>query len=586
MRTPADATHTEPGSGRTRTSGPRRLKVGLAAVVVFMATFAGLTAAGVSPAAASTLDGTATIANPGNDSALASGGSATQYTLTLPAGASCTGDTATDGYHVFSYLVREGTSPAAISFASGLPADYPDAPTGLFDSTGNYYGPANTAVSTGQIVSIPGNLEFAPMLSRGLSLSKLLYTGSTSGVWEAGIACANSTGAVSDYWNTEVTFTSSGSDPNGFVWADTPGPCVADSTVGFYSAASATFAQQTSNRFAAASTGCPTPAYTETGTLPAGVTLASSGLLSGSPTKSGSFPITLKASVSGGTPATQSFTLTVPVGVPYPPTGVSATGGSDSASVKFTAPTNNGGATITKYVVTATDTSDSAGTTTASGTASPITVPKLFGGDTYTFSVAAVNSVGTGTSSASTAAVTLKATVPAAPAAPKGTAGHGSVALTWVAPNPEGKPITGYVITPSTGTAKTVGAVTSYTFTGLTNGKAYTFTIAAKNSVGTSAASAKSASVTPNGLYIVTTTLPKATKGKKYTSTTLTSKNGVGKLTWKATGLPTGLTLSTAGVLSGTDTGAAKTYTVTVTVTDSDTPTKQTATAKYSLVVS
>jgi hypothetical protein len=550
-----------------------------------MATFAGLTAAGVSPASASTLNGTATIANPNDDSALASGGSETQYTITLPAGAACDGDTATDGYHVFSYLVRQGTNPTAISFATGLPSDYPDAPTGLFDATGNYYGPANTAVSTGQIISIPGNLEFAPMLTRGLPLTKLLYTGGTSGVWEAGIACANSTGAVTDYWNTAVTFTSSGSDPNGFTWSDTPGPCVASSTVGFYSAASATFTQQTKNYFDAASTGCPDPTITETGALPAGVTLATSGLLSGSPTKSGSFPITLSAKIGSGTAATQSFTLTVPVGVPYPPTGVSATGGSDSASVKFTAPTNNGGATITKYVVTATDTSDSAGTTTASGTASPITVSKLFGGDTYTFTVAGVNSKGTGTQSASSAPVTLKATAPAAPAAPSVAAGHGSVTLNWVAPNPEGKPITGYVITPSTGTAKTVGVVSTYTFTGLTNGKAYTFTVAAKNSVGTGSASAKSASVTPNGLYIVTASLPGATKGKKYTSTTLTSKNGVGTLTWKATGLPTGLTLSTKGVLSGTDTGAAKTYAVTVTVTDSDTPTKQTATAKYNLVV-
>ena len=43
MRTHADATHnTEAGSGRTRTSGARRLKVGLAAMAGFMATFAGI----------------------------------------------------------------------------------------------------------------------------------------------------------------------------------------------------------------------------------------------------------------------------------------------------------------------------------------------------------------------------------------------------------------------------------------------------------------------------------------------------------------------------------------------------------------
>jgi hypothetical protein len=501
MRT-SDAIHNaEAGSERTRASGARRLKVGLAAVVVFMATFAGLTAAGVSPASASTLNGTATIANPNGLAPLSSGGSTTQYTITLPSGASCDGDTASNGYHVFSYLVPEGTNPTAVSFATGLPTDYPDAPTGLFTATGNYYGPANTAVSTGQIINIPGNLEFAPMLTRGLPLGTLLYNGDTSGVWEAGIACANSTGAVTDYWNTEITFTSSGSDPHGFTWSDTPGPCVANATVGFYSAASASFTQQTNDNFAATSTGCPDPTITETGTLPSGVTLATSGLLSGSPTQPGSFPIVLSAAIGGGTPATQNFTLTVPIGVPYPPTGVSATAGSDSASVSFTAPTNNGGASITSYKVTATDTSDSAGSTTATGTTSPINATKLFGGDTYTFTVAAVNSVGTGTSSASSSPVTLAATAPATPAAPTATVGNQSATVNWAPPNPEGEPITGYVVTPYLGaTAQTpvdVGDVSSTTVTGLTNGDAYTFTVAATNSVGTGSASPASNSVTP-----------------------------------------------------------------------------------------
>ena len=105
-------------------------------------------------------------------------------------------------------------------------------------------------------------------------------------------------------------------------------------------------------------------------------------------------------------------------------------------------------------------------------------------------------------------------TVPGAPTAVTPTAGKGSVKLTWKAPSSTGgSAITGYVIKPSIGAAVTVGKVTSYTITKLTNGTVYTFTVAAKNSVGTGTASARSKSVIPDGLYIATKTLPKATKG-------------------------------------------------------------------------
>ncbi|MGB7050103.1 MAG: putative Ig domain-containing protein, partial [Acidimicrobiales bacterium] len=34
-----------------------------------------------------------------------------------------------------------------------------------------------------------------------------------------GLACTNSSGTVTDYWTTNITFTASKSDPNGFVWS-------------------------------------------------------------------------------------------------------------------------------------------------------------------------------------------------------------------------------------------------------------------------------------------------------------------------------------------------------------------------------
>ena len=215
-------------------------------------------------------------------------------------------------------------------------------------------------------------------------------------------------------------------------------------------------------------------------------------------------------------------------------------------------------------------------------------VTGLTNGTAYTFTVAATNAAGTGDVSDGSNSVT-PVTVPGAPTAVAGTAGKGSVKLTWKAPaSTGGAAITGYLIKPSTGASVRVADVLTRTLTGLTNGTAYTFTVSAIDVAGTGEASARSKAVTPDGLYIVTKTLAKATHGKKYTAVTLTEKNGVGTETWTAAGLPAGLKLSTAGVLSGTvsRTAAIKSYTITITVKDSAKPTKQTATAKLTLVVS
>jgi len=188
--------------------GVRRLAVG----VVLQGTALSVC---VLPANAATLNGTATITDP-SLSPLASGGSTTEFSLALPANAACSGDTATGGYHVYSYLVEQGTAVTGITFTT-----HPSVGIGLVNNTGVYYGPVNTAITTGQIIGIPSNFEWAPLLTDGESLSSLLYSGG-SGVWETGLACANSSGVLTDYWNTEVTFTASGSDPDGFVWSVGP----------------------------------------------------------------------------------------------------------------------------------------------------------------------------------------------------------------------------------------------------------------------------------------------------------------------------------------------------------------------------
>ena len=84
-----------------------------------------------------------------------------------------------------------------------------------------------------------------------------------------------------------------------------------------------------------------------------------------------------------------------------------------------------------------------------------------------------------------------------------GVAGDTQVALSWTAPVSDGgSAITGYVVTPSiAGVAQIPVAfsstATTQTVTGLTNGTAYTFAVAAINGVGTGPDSAPSAAVTP-----------------------------------------------------------------------------------------
>lgn len=92
--------------------------------------------------------------------------------------------------------------------------------------------------------------------------------------------------------------------------------------------------------------------------------------------------------------------------------------------------------------------------------------------------------------------------------------------------------------------------------------------------------------VTTGSLVITSTSpLPSATQNVAY-SFTFQANGGVPSYSWSnGAGLPTGLSLSSAGVLSGTPTGSG-TSTFNITVTDSATPTPTSVTKSFQLTVS
>ncbi len=356
-----------------------------------------------------------------------------------------------------------------------------------------------------------------------------------------------------------------------------------------------TFAYTTGTTIAA---GGGTPPYKYSagagGVLPGGLTVSgTTGAITGTPTAAGTFSnVQVNVQDSAGTPAsvTNTYTivinpalvLTAPATIPndtatvaYPTTGgFSAAGGSGS------------------YTWTATGVPGS-----EQGYLSPLRTTFTIGGTPTTPNATAALVVTVTDANSPTVSVSQDVqhrplprayrladrpqahlrTEPSEPSTPAPESAlplrDGTAAYTWsvsAGTLPPGLALTG------TGTGGATGLISGTPTGTITTPVTSTFTVKVVDSTGSSATQQYTITVYAAPTLTGPATLPIATVGSAYTTAPnpFTQAGGAPTIAWSATGLPSGLTISsTTGLITGTPAAGTNTgspYTVTVTVTDGD----------------
>ena len=151
---------------------------------------------------------------PDSSSLFSEGDSASIFTLQLPAGASCPGDSAHDDWRIQSFLIPAAVDPGELRYGNLRPDG-----DGLYSLRGADTAPY-VQVLTGQN-SGPGQPGIIPSIAP-LSLAQFTSDMLPTGRYRMGIACSL-LGETATYWDVEIYIESSSSgQPGGFTWSVGP----------------------------------------------------------------------------------------------------------------------------------------------------------------------------------------------------------------------------------------------------------------------------------------------------------------------------------------------------------------------------
>jgi hypothetical protein len=329
--------------------------------------------------------------------------------------------TASGGTSPYSYAVIAGSTPPGLTLSSSGTLSGTPTSAGTFNFTvsatdsstgaGPYSGSRAYTIAVTANPPIAGNTTLTVSANSSANPVTLNLTGGTA--TKVAVSTGASHGAATAS-GTSITYTPnagySGSDSFTYTASNTDGTSAAATVSVTVSAPTLTLTPPTLSSGAIATaysqtvtaTGGTAP-YTyavTSGALPAGLTLSSAGVLSGTPTADGTFNFTVKATDVNGATGTAAYSM--PIGIQAPITGnVSASVAANSSANPVALALSGGTATAVAVA-----TGPAHGTATASGTAITYTPTSGYSGlDSFTYT--ATNA--TGTSAPATVSVTISA---------------------------------------------------------------------------------------------------------------------------------------------------------------------------------